>query len=131
MNQSATRLFTGMLMLATIMLVWNQVATAAMLTLSRPIEIATADVPLWQMRAGILSIRACDDCSLQLLRVDDKTEFDVSGDQPDPTLQPADRRERFLEKAREPEGRNGMITLFLDKESDYVRRMRLSPRPRS
>lgn len=129
MHQSRTRLFAGMLMLATILLVWNQLAVAAIVPLSRPLEIATQDVSLWQMRVGILVVRPCDDCRPRLLRVNENTEFLVSGDPRPTATDTAAQRERFLEQASEPAGRDGMITLSLAPDSDTVLRMRLSPRP--
>jgi len=130
MNQPLTRLFTGMLMVATIMLVWNQVAMAAMQKLGDSVEIATSDMPLWQLRAGTISLRRCPDCEVRLLRIDENTVFHVGGtNEDDATDDLAAKREIFLQYAREPSGRQGMISIFIEMNSDYVRSVRLSPRP--
>jgi hypothetical protein len=130
MNQPLTRLFAGILLVATNMLVWNQVAMAAMQQLGNSVEIATSQVPLWQLRSGTISLRSCSDCQVRLLRIDENTVFHVRGtNEDDATDDLAAQREIFLQHAREPSGRAGMISLFIELDSDYVRSVRLSPRP--
>lgn len=121
MHQSVTRLFAGMLMLATILLVWNQVAVAALVIRETPLELRTADVPLWQLNIGRLAVRRCADCPVSWLRVDEATRYEVA------TAGQVERGE-FVQKAGEPAGRAGMITLFLEPGAEYVLRLRLSPR---
>lgn len=120
MHQSVTRLLAGMLMLATILLVWNQVAVAALVIREIPLEMKTTDVPLWQLNIGRLAIRRCGDCPISWLRVDDATRFEVGSTGPV-------ERAQFVDRAGDPDGRAGIITLFLKPDTEYVMRLRLSP----
>lgn len=120
MHQSLTRLLAGMLMLGTILLIWNHVAVAALSIREEPVEIDTAHVPLWQLRINRLGIRRCADCPVSWLRLGDSTRFEVAD------TGPVDRA-TFVDQARRPAGRSGMITLFLDPGTEFVLRMRLSP----
>ena len=36
-------------------------------------------------------------------------------------------QEQFVQQAKDPAGRQGVITLFLEPDADYVRRLYLSP----
>ena len=120
MHQSLTRLLTGMLMLATILLVWNQVAVAALVVRETSLEMRSTDVPLWQLNIGRLAVRKCADCPVSWLRVDEATRYQVSraGDVDQAV---------FVQKAKESPGRQGVITLFMEPGEDYVRRLYLSP----
>lgn len=120
MHQSLTRLLTGMLMLATILMVWNQVAMAALVVRETTLEMRTGDVPLWQLNIGRLAVRRCADCPVSWLRVDEATRYQISaaGDV---------SQEQFVQQAKDPAGRQGVITLFLEPDADYVRRLYLSP----
>ncbi|UCG73345.1 MAG: hypothetical protein JSV45_02905 [Chromatiales bacterium] len=120
MHQSLTRLLTGMLMLATILMVWNQVAMAALVVRETTLEMRTGDVPLWQLNIGRLAVRRCADCPVSWLRVDEATRYQVyaAGDV---------SQEQFVQQAKDPAGRQGVITLFLEPDADYVRRLYLSP----
>lgn len=120
MHQSLTRLLAGMLMLATILLVWNQVAVAALVVRETPLEMRTADVPLWQLNIGRLAVRRCADCPVSWLRVDEATRYQIS------TAGDVEQAE-FVQMAKEPAGKQGVITLFLEPGADYVRRLYLSP----
>lgn len=120
MHQSLTRLLAGMLMLATILLVWNQVAVAALVVRETPLEMRTADVPLWQLNIGRLAVRRCADCPVSWLRVDEATRYQIS------TAGDVEQAE-FVQMAKEPAGKHGVITLFLEPGADYVRRLYLSP----
>ena len=120
MHHAITRLLTEMLMLATILLISTQGAVAALVISEVPLEMNTADVPLWQLDIGRLGIRRCGDCPVTWLRVDDATRFEVA---PGGQVQ----RGEFVGRAGDPDGRTGMITLFLKPDSEYVLRLRLSP----
>ncbi|MGI9330357.1 MAG: hypothetical protein ACR2QB_06525 [Gammaproteobacteria bacterium] len=130
MTQPLTRFSAGLLIVATSLLVGNPIALATMQKLGDSVEIATIDVPLSQMRTGTVSLRRCADCKVSLLRVDEKTVFHVNGtNEDDMTDDLTAKREIFLEHARKASGRAGIITVFIELDSNYVRSMRLSPRP--
>jgi hypothetical protein len=116
-----TRALAGMLTLAISLLAAYSVATAALVERERSLELVATAVPVWQLRADRLAVRECGDCPLGWLHVDDATVFEISG------TGPVDR-EAFIDSASEPAGQRGVITLFLEPGTEYVRRLRLSPR---
>jgi hypothetical protein len=114
------RLVTGLLLIATLLVGANDGVRAALVVREIPLELATSKVPLWQLNIGRLGVRRCDDCSVTWLRIDDATRFEVA-------YTGSVERGQFVDRASEAAGRNGTITLFLEPDTNYVRRLHLAP----
>jgi hypothetical protein len=77
--QQITRLVTGMMLLAAILITWQATAKADLLQIEDGIELHTADVYWDGLRTGRLTLRRCASCQPSIVRLDAATRYSIEG----------------------------------------------------
>ncbi len=116
------RLFTGMLMLAAILMIWTQAIQSAVLPVEQAIEADARDVSLPRQQQGILRVRVCSNCKPQSLHVTETTRYETAASM-------SMSLEQFVARLREIPADDSMLVIFYLPDSRLVTRVRLSVRP--
>ena len=118
MRPSAERLFTGMLMLAAILMAWTQSAHSTLVAVEDAVEAHAEDVSLPLSAFGLVSVRTCAGCPPRVFRASGDTRYLLDG--------AAVEREALLAAAAEPSHRDGIVVVFFATGTDRVTRIGLA-----
>ncbi len=118
MRPPADRLFTAMLMLAVILVVWSQSAQSTLVLTEVAVEATLDQVQLPRQAFGRLSLRRCADCGIESWRVDSDTRYLLG--------QRRVSQAEFLASAASGPAAAAMLVIFHEPAGRRVTRLRLT-----
>lgn len=129
MRTPVTHLITGLLMLASILLVWTRASQASIEPLEQAIEASPAEVTLPRFDYGQLIIRSCANCPPRVLQASENTIYVLAGRAASAGGEATVTRAEFAEAAGDEAARDGLLCVYFLPDTSEATRIVLTPRP--